>query len=403
MNKEKGITVCRLIFEFLPKTGGSTIHTIELASHINPYCKRQFLIVPLADIDTTALDDSFPFTIYRVNYCKFKWLHRIKAVKWFSWLPLAPIKVLSYGFYAMPLIHSLNKEHGIDIIHSHGITAGAIATIAGKLIRKPVVWMMHGTSEAYSKASGRYESLVTKLFSPDHCLVLDDGSPAPEKFTKLLKGKVTIVYHAIDLNVFYPKSANIDLLLNLGLQDSHFIIISTHSLIPVKGIDYAISAFTESMKICNAPDAILLILGSGQLKKHLKEIAYKLGINHKVWFLGNVNNPQIPDYLSIADIAIATSTYSNINRSVQEAMACGKPVVTFDSGNATRIIKHMETGLIAESGNVKDFAQKMRILHQNPQLRKEIGDNARKFIVENRSWDSRIRIELAVYQKLLQH
>lgn len=402
MPEDKKPTICRLIFEFLPtRTGGSVIHTIELSKHINPYCKRQLILVPEANEDTAELDKSFPFEIYRVKYLKFKLLHRLKA-KYFKWLPLAPFVVLSYGIFALPLILRLNRKYNIDIIHAHGVSIGAIATVAGIMLRKPVVWMIHGSTQAYSNLSRHYETVVTRLFKPDHAIILDDGSAAPTKFVKLLGSmRGTIVKHAIDTEFYHPISGNDALSRTLEL-DGKFVILSAHSLIPVKGIEHAISAFGELLGMCGSSNAILIIVGDGKLRKQLEELAYDLGISEKVLFLGRIENPKISDYLSIADISVATSTYSNVNRSVQEAMACGKPVVAFNSGGTAKIIQHMETGLLAEVGNVRDFARQMLLLYQNPKLRVKIGDNARKFIVQSRSWENRINTELTIYEKLLQ-
>ncbi|MHB1041649.1 MAG: glycosyltransferase family 4 protein [Eubacteriales bacterium] len=398
-NKE--LTVCRLIFEFYPRVGGSITHTVELAKYINPYCKKQFLIVPKADMDTTELDKSFSFEVYRVNYFDFKGLHSLKA-KYFRWLPLAPLIVLSYGLFALPQIIRLNRKYGIDIIHAHGISTGAIATIIARLLRKPIVWMIDGTQEAYSEIAGRYESVVAKLFSPDHAFVVDDGSVAPQKFIALLNDKMTVVYHGINSSVFCSKMLNRDLLNYLGLHGSKFVILSAHSLNHVKGIEHAISSFGEFLRFCSSkPDAVLLVVGDGSLKKYLEKLTHDLGISDKALFIGGIDNAQIPEYLSISDIAVATSTYSNMNLSVQEAMACGKPVVAFNSGGTEKIIKHMETGLLAKSGDVKDLAEKMYLLYKNAELRKKIGENARRFIVENRSWESRIRTELEIYEKIL--
>jgi len=404
MQQTKKLTVCRLIFEFLPRIGGSIIHTIELAEHINPHCKRQFLIVPKSTSDTNELDKSFPFEVYRVNYLRLKWLHHLKA-KYFKRLPVAPLMVLSYGFSALIRIFRLNRKYGIDVIHAHGIFTGVAATIAGKILRKPSIWMMHGTEEPFRKTAGKYESAITKIivkiFKPDHVFALDDGTGAPTKFKGFLgSDKVTSVYHGIDTQKFRPKRIDRKLLNDLGLGNK-FIIVSTQRLGYLKNVEYAVSAFSSFLKISHCENAVFLIIGEGASRKQLEELAASLGLEEKVLFPGEVENSQIPGYLSIADVVLSTSLYSNVSRSVQEAMACGKPVIAFNSGGTDKVIRHMETGLLAESGNAKDLAEKMLLLYQSPELRGEIGDNARKFIRQNRSWENRVNIELGVYQKLL--
>jgi hypothetical protein len=64
----KSLKLCRIIYEFPPTIGGSIIHTIELARQIAPFCEQQIFIVPKIREDTSKIDASFPFKVYRVGY-----------------------------------------------------------------------------------------------------------------------------------------------------------------------------------------------------------------------------------------------------------------------------------------------------------------------------------------------
>jgi glycosyltransferase involved in cell wall biosynthesis len=82
-------------------------------------------------------------------------------------------------------------------------------------------------------------------------------------------------------------------------------------------------------------------------------------------------------------------------------MACEKPVVAFDSGTTRNLIKNMENGLLAESGDIDSFVDNITLLYTNDELRKKIGINARKTILTQRNWDARIKTELDVYRRVL--
>jgi len=394
--------ICRLVFEFLPwTTGGLVVHTIELAHAINPYCSAQHFLVPDDGSDTQRLDASFGFRVTRVPYLRFSRLQRFKE-KWCRWLPVRPLVVMSFGLSATPKIITLAREGKIDIIHAHGITNSIAAVLAGRLVRKPVVLMLHGSLEAYSKQSGGWERLVATLFKPDHVLVLDDGSVAPAKFARLYgSARVTIVRHAINTHVFSPKAANESLRRELGLN-GEFVCFAAQSLSPVKGVDYTVRGFGEFLKRCGAPPALLLIAGEGPMKSLLSRLVSDAGLDERVRFLGVISNERIPDYMSISDVFLATSPYSNVNRSVQEAMACGKCVLTVDSGGTATLIEHMKNGVLARAADPQDIAEKLRIVYHDAELRARIGANARKFIVDNRSWEKRVEIELGVYRDLLE-
>ena len=394
--------ICRLIFEFLPdRPGGSVTHTIELAKYMQPHLEKQYVLVPKTEENVSELDRDFGFEVNRVNYYKFEYLHKLKA-RYVKWLPLAPFLALSYGLFAIPRIMRINRKYGIDIIHAHGLSTGMIACITGRLLRKPAVWTLHGTLESYSKISAIYERIITWLFRPDRAFVVDNGGPALSRFRELLAGDILIpVFINIDPDKFLPKPADMELSDRLKIGDK-FVFISVHSLTPVQGVENAILAFSEFLQFENNPDAVLLVIGDNGQREYLEQLTRKLGMSDRIKFPGRIDNIQVPDYLSVADVALSTSTRVNMNNSTIEAMACGKPVIAFDCGNTSdRLIQNMETGLFARSGDIHDLAAKMLKLYREPELREKIGKQARQFIISHRTWERRIKTELEVYEKLL--
>lgn len=395
----KKINLCRVIYGFAPGGGGSVTHTIELSRHMAAHLNKQFIIVPKVDMDTSELDQSYPFEVCRVNHCKFTWLKKIKK-RFIPWLPVNPLIHFSYGISVIRKIISLNKSYKIDIIHSHGVDVGPAATISGWILKIPVVWMLHGTCLAYSKICGFYETVMTRLFMPDHLLVLDDGSPAPQKFTSLLKDNVTVVYHGIDTNKFKPLEKPVYLVSELNLPENAFIVLSPHSLIPVKGQEYAIEAFKQFMLNYQAENAFLIIAGSGELRNTLEKTVKETTIAKFVKFVGAIPNNIMPDYFALSDVVLSTSFFCNMNRTTQEAMACEKPVIAFDSGGANKVVIDGQTGLLAEPGNSRALASQIAKLNNDYNLRIEMGKQGRETIIKNRSWKNRIEQELAIYRML---
>jgi glycosyltransferase involved in cell wall biosynthesis len=397
----KKINLCRVIYGFAPGGGGSVTHTIELSRHMASRLNKQFIIVPKQDMDTSELDQSYPFEVCRIDHCKFSWLIRIKK-RFIPWLPVIPLIHFSYGISVIKKIISLNKSYKIDIIHSHGVDVGPSATISGWILKIPVVWMLHGTCLAYSKICGFYETIMTRLFKPDHLLVLDDGSPAPQKFTKLLKDNVTVVYHGIDTNKFKPLKKPGYLLNELSLPENTFIVLSPHSLVPVKGQEYAIEAFDQFMLNYQVENAFLIIAGSGELRNTLEQTVKETIIAKFVKFVGAIPNDKMPDYFALSDVVLSTSFFCNMNRTTQEAMACGKPVIAFDSGGAKKVVINGQTGLLVEPGNNHALANQIAKLNNDCNLRCEMGKQGREFIIQNRGWEKRIEQELTIYRMLTQ-
>jgi glycosyltransferase involved in cell wall biosynthesis len=123
-------------------------------------------------------------------------------------------------------------------------------------------------------------------------------------------------------------------------------------------------------------------------------------LTENVTFLGQLPLDQVRKWLGLASVVIATSLESNLNRSVQEAMACAKPVVVFASGGTDTLIQNMKNGITLQSGDTAEFARRLKLLYQDQELRTTIGQNARETIVNYRSWTARIAQELRVYEEI---
>jgi glycosyltransferase involved in cell wall biosynthesis len=400
----KKINVCRIIYEFLPATGGSITHTIELANHMAPYCNRQFFIVPEVDQDTTIIDSRFTFEIYRVKTHKFRFLQYLKS-HFFKWLPITPLVDLSFSLAALKKCLWLNKKHGIDIIHAHGIPVALGAIVAARLMRKTTVLTLDGTLSSYSKISGYYEALIYKITNFDHYFVVDNGGPAVNRFKKLKTNsdRFTPVSINIDSSRVYPRIKNLQLLNYLGWKaQNKFIFISVHNLEPIQGVDYSILGFNKLIKQGNTQNTVLLIVGGGPDKEKLENLVNELEITDKVIFVGRIENSLIPEYYSISNVALSTSIKINMNLSTIEAMACKMPVVAFDCGNTSDLlISNMNTGILVKPGSIEELAKAMRMLYDDRDLGDRLGIRAREFIVNNRDWGQRIKTEVDIYAQLL--
>ena len=135
---KNNISVCRIIYEFIPGTGGSVIHTLELSKHMVPYISHQFIIAPKLETDTSKIDGDLPFDVYRIKYCRFTLLRRLKQ-RVIPFLPIAPLIHISFGMSAIKKVIELNKRYGIDIIHTHGIGTGPAGRCGdpGERVRRP--------------------------------------------------------------------------------------------------------------------------------------------------------------------------------------------------------------------------------------------------------------------------
>ena len=202
MERNGNPVICRMIFQFPPAIGGSVTHTVELAHHVNPYCRKQFVIAPKSEENATQVDRSFDFDVRRVNYLK--------------WLPLGRLRSLSFGLFALKQILSLNREYGIDIIHAHS-TYVVFNRVLDSLREKhvfakiPILATIHGFPKQLILPNGTkttdYDQLVSSCPFDKILGVSNSVANVLRKYLSPqgLQDRVETHYNGINTTVFTPQ------------------------------------------------------------------------------------------------------------------------------------------------------------------------------------------------------
>ena len=150
---------------------------------------------------------------------------------------------------------------------------------------------------------------------------------------------------------------DIELINTLAVRKNHdFYIKNKINLLAVgrleyqKGYDYMLQALGLLDNKYH-----LSILGVGSLEKELTDLVERLGISHRVHFIGFKDNPY--SYMASADLFVLSSRFEGFPNVVLEANACGLPVVAFRIPSISEIIDDGVNGLSVEFGNVKELAE----------------------------------------------
>ncbi|WP_143795076.1 glycosyltransferase family 4 protein, partial [Oenococcus oeni] len=108
----------------------------------------------------------------------------------------------------------------------------------------------------------------------------------------------------------------------------------------------------------------------GKLKKEINES----GFSDRIHYLGFQKN--ISKIYRTIDVLVSTSngreTFSLV---VAEAMSCSKPVISYNIGGPSELIKDEETGYLVRPGNIDDLFLKMSYIINNTQLVNALGQN----------------------------
>lgn len=143
-----------------------------------------------------------------------------------------------------------------------------------------------------------------------------------------------------------------------------------------KGIQLLVEALAgtpENSKL------FLNIVGDGGLRKPLAERVKELGIADRVRFWNKVPNERICEVYEQTDCLVLPSLWpENHPVSINEAIACGIPVIASNSGGIPELVSHCKTGYLFEQGNRAALEQVLSHVARNPDCLDVLSENTRQ-------------------------
>ena len=210
--------------------------------------------------------------------------------------------------------------------------------------------------------------------------------------------KVNVIPNGVNLTKFRNAKRDYDFRRRYA-SDNEKIIFFAGRLVPEKGAQFLIQAFPKILS--NYNDSKLIIAGCGGMLDELKQLAYNLGIAHKVYFTGKLDDQQVINMYKCADVAVFPSTYEPFGIVAIEAMLAEVPIVVSDIGGLNEIVEHGETGMKSYAGNSNSLADSILSILYNHQLAQYIVKNAKNKVRTKYNWDIISEDTHFVYEKAI--
>ena len=300
------------------------------------------------------------------------------------------VEMSSYPLFEFPLyslalaskmVEVANYEN-LDLLHVHyAIPHASSAYLAKQMLKDKrdlkVITTLHGTDITLVGLEPSFLPLVK--FSIEE----SDGVTAVSRFLKEktltnynINKEIEVIPNFVDTEVLKPKE-NGCFRKNLATKGEK-IIVHTSNFRQVKRVSDTIRILGNVIK--EVPTKLVLV-GDGPERSECERLARELKLYEHIKFLGKQDG--LVEILNSADLFLIPSQSESFGLAALEAMACGIPVVSSSVGGLPELIRHNETGFIAEIGDIDRMAKYSIDLLTNSKKHKIFSENSRKRAVDN--------------------
>jgi glycosyltransferase involved in cell wall biosynthesis len=128
----------------------------------------------------------------------------------------------------------------------------------------------------------------------------------------------------------------------LGVSQSEQLVCSVARLEKSKGHHFLLQALALLQSRAAAPGLRLVLIGGGSEERSLRELARRLGLDHRVDFLGIRHD--VSEVIAASDLFVLPSLNEGLSQALLEAMALGTPVVATNVGGTRDVLVPGRTG-----------------------------------------------------------
>ena len=269
------------------------------------------------------------------------------------------------------------KKLKIDIICTHSGKDGWIGALVGRLTGRKIVRTRHLLVPIKSPRSYNLSHKVIAISKAVYNYLKNAG---------VKENKLELIYTGIDVSRFVPKKRK--------MPSNTFRIGIIAVLRAAKRHTFLLDAIKDL-------DLEVWIIGDGPQKRNIQKFVRNHKLENKVKLLGFVEKPE--DIIPELDVVVLPSEHEALGTALLEAQSCGIPVIGSDVGGIAECVVHGKTGLLFEKDNKEDLRNKILYLKNNPEIRKKMGEEARKFIEQKFSLEVMVEKTEQLYMKLMEN
>lgn len=284
------------------------------------------------------------------------------------------------------------RDFNPDIIHLFSpFSLGVMGMVAADILRKPVIANYQTDLPAYVQTYGfhvlrpTFINLLRFIHNGCHLTL----APSQATLCELREWgfrRLRLWERGVDTQRFTPERRSDEWRSRLlaGRDPSRLIVLYVGRMAKEKHLETLID-------IAHDPDVALTLVGGGNYQPEIQQ-AFAGSDAH---FTGYLIGDDLANAFAAADVFVFPGPEETFGQVVLEAMASGLPVIVADRGGPATIVQHGRTGFVCPTDDSATFAERVRLLRDDPSLRAEMAQAARQHATQ-RPWLS-IMCQLETY------
>ena len=206
---------------------------------------------------------------------------------------------------------------------------------------------------------------------------------------KVNEENIDVVLNGIDLDSF-TRDERVE-------QKPYRIITTASADVPLKGLKFLIEAMTEIIE--EIPEAHLMVLGRAKEKGDIAKLISRLNLEEKISFRSGLSQSEVVSLYSSSHICVIPSLYEGFGFGAGEAMACGLPLISTQSGGLKEVIG--QEAVIIESASSEAIIKAVKDLFSNKEKQLALSRAGRKRMEKEFNWMKAAEAYEKIYSKTI--
>ncbi len=288
------------------------------------------------------------------------------------------------------------EQEPVDLIHAHTRVAQVVAARLSRRLHTPYLTTWHGFFRS---------NLGRRLWPCTGLLTIAISEPVRQHLIRdfgVPEARIRLIPHGIDAALFAsPVEPAVQQRLREQLQLSEGPVIGTVArLVKSKGVDQLLRSLPHIRAA--APTAQLLIVGDGEERAPLEQLAGELGVASAVRFSGTLTQTRAA--LSLMQVFVfLPAEEEGFGLALLEAMAAGRPIVAVRrGGGSTWLLDESRVAMAVEPGDVAGLAATvLRSLQDGEEAARASAAHAQALVRDRFSLSRMVDAVESVYQEVL--